>query len=340
MVFFYHKEQKMRLTDDRYAGERSQFELALRMIRHEARTRTIRECTGLSDDRIRKLYARYFRNSGLSNIKRRRGKSPRQVQRYVKSPVNQSQATTLVALFCAGLLIRIDAEVGLDLTSSSDIGFAGPTRHTSCCTPIRNLISSGPGTCSIAFHTTTSCTLRYAAPVMLVTCRMPTQSTANSARHARLAKLPVHCLHTELACEKSEKLQRELDQMLKEFKEFAMRGNVVDMAVGIIIGAAFGKIVSSLVSDVIMPPVGVIMGSVSFSDLAIALGEGEGAATLNYGMFIDTVINFLIVALAVFFLIKGINSLKRKEEEKPAEPPKPSAEEALLTEIRDLLAKN
>jgi hypothetical protein len=110
MVFFYHKEQKMRLTDDRYAGERSQFELALRMIRHEARTRTIRECTGLSDDRIRKLYARYFRNSGLSNIKRRRGKSPRQVQRYVKSPVNQSQATTLVALFCAGLLIRIDAE--------------------------------------------------------------------------------------------------------------------------------------------------------------------------------------------------------------------------------------
>lgn len=100
----------MRLTDDRYAGERSQFELALRMIRHEARTRTIRECTGLSDDRIRKLYARYFRNSGLSNIKRRRGKSPRQVQRYVKSPVNQSQATTLVALFCAGLLIRIDAD--------------------------------------------------------------------------------------------------------------------------------------------------------------------------------------------------------------------------------------
>lgn len=100
----------MRLTDDRYAGERSQFELALRMIRHEARTRTIRECTGLSDDRIRKLYARYFRNSGLSNIKRRRGKSPRQVQHYVKSPANQSQATTLVALFCAGLLIRIDGE--------------------------------------------------------------------------------------------------------------------------------------------------------------------------------------------------------------------------------------
>ena len=128
--------------------------------------------------------------------------------------------------------------------------------------------------------------------------------------------------------------------MLKEFKEFVMRGNVVDMAVGIIIGLAFGKIVSSLVSDIIMPPIGMIMGSVSFSDLAIALGEGDAAATLNYGIFIDTVINFVIVALAVFMLIKGINSLKKKEEEKPAAPPKPSAEETLLTEIRDLLAKN
>ena len=127
--------------------------------------------------------------------------------------------------------------------------------------------------------------------------------------------------------------------MLKEFKDFAMRGNVVDMAVGIIIGAAFGKIISSLVSDVIMPPIGMLMGSVSFSELALALGEGEGAATLNYGIFIDTIINFLIVALAIFMLIKGLNSMKKKEEEKPAEPPKPSAEETLLTEIRDLLAK-
>ncbi len=108
MGFFYHKEQQMRLTDDRYAGEKSQFELAIRMIGHEARTRTIRECTGLSDDRIRKVYATYFRNGGSTAVKRRRGKSPRQVQFYVKSPANQLQATTLVALFCTGLLIRID----------------------------------------------------------------------------------------------------------------------------------------------------------------------------------------------------------------------------------------
>ena len=128
--------------------------------------------------------------------------------------------------------------------------------------------------------------------------------------------------------------------MLKEFKAFAMRGNVVDMAVGIIIGAAFGKIVSSLVKDVIMPPIGMVMGGMDFSSLAVALGEGEGAATINYGMFINTVLDFLIVAIAIFFLIKGLNSLKKKEEEKPAEPPKPSAEETLLTEIRDLLAKN
>ena len=125
--------------------------------------------------------------------------------------------------------------------------------------------------------------------------------------------------------------------MLNEFKEFAMRGNVVDMAVGIIIGGAFGKIVSSLVADVIMPPIGMIMGGVDFSDLAIALGEGEGAASVNYGVFINTVLDFLIVAFAIFILIKALNSLKRKEEEKPAEPPKPSAEEVLLTEIRDAL---
>ena len=100
----------MRLTDDRYSAERSQFELALRMIGHEARTRTIRECTGLSDDRIRKLYATYFRDSGNLSVKRRRGKSPRQITRYVKNAENQLQSTTLVALFCAGLLVRIDSK--------------------------------------------------------------------------------------------------------------------------------------------------------------------------------------------------------------------------------------
>ena len=100
----------MRLTDDRYACERSQFELALRMIRHEARTRTIRDCTGLSDDRIRKLYTTYFRNSGITGVRRRRGKSPRQVTRFVKNPEHQLQATTLVALFCVGLLLRIDED--------------------------------------------------------------------------------------------------------------------------------------------------------------------------------------------------------------------------------------
>ncbi len=128
--------------------------------------------------------------------------------------------------------------------------------------------------------------------------------------------------------------------MLKEFKEFAMRGNVVDMAVGIIIGAAFGKIVSSLVNDVIMPPIGMLMGGMDFSNLALALGEGEQAASINYGVFINTVLDFLIVAIAIFMVIKAMNSMKKKEEAKPAEPPKPSKEEELLTEIRDLLAKN
>jgi hypothetical protein len=103
----------MRLTDDRYAAERSQFELALRMIRHEARTRTIRECTGLSDDRIRKLYGTYFRNSGLTAVRRRRGKSPRQITRFVKNADHQLQSTTLVALYATGLLLRIDAGNGV-----------------------------------------------------------------------------------------------------------------------------------------------------------------------------------------------------------------------------------
>jgi large conductance mechanosensitive channel len=135
--------------------------------------------------------------------------------------------------------------------------------------------------------------------------------------------------------------------MLKEFKEFAMRGNVVDMAVGIIIGAAFGKIVSSLVADVIMPPIGLLMGNMDFSQLywnlsgteyaSLAAAQEAGAATINYGMFINAVLDFLIVAFAIFMVIRGMNKLKRKEEAKPEEPPKPTAEVELLTEIRDSL---
>lgn len=128
--------------------------------------------------------------------------------------------------------------------------------------------------------------------------------------------------------------------MLNEFKQFAMKGNVVDMAVGIIIGAAFGKIVSSFVGDVIMPPLGILIGGVDFTDLAITLKEAAGdtaAVTLNYGSFIQTVFDFTIVAFAIFIAIKAMNSLKKKEEEKPAAPPAPSNEEVLLAEIRDLL---
>jgi hypothetical protein len=104
----HNEAQIMRLTDNRYASERMQFELALRMIRHEARTRTIKTCTGLSDDRIRKLYTTYFRDRGTSGVRRRRGKSPRQVSLFVKNPLNRLEATTLVALFCASLLLRVD----------------------------------------------------------------------------------------------------------------------------------------------------------------------------------------------------------------------------------------
>ena len=131
--------------------------------------------------------------------------------------------------------------------------------------------------------------------------------------------------------------------MMQEFKEFAMKGNVVDMAVGIVIGGAFGKIVSSFVSDVLMPPIGVLMGGVDFSKLSHTLQAAEGetaAVTLNYGSFIQTVVDFVIIAFAIFMVIKAMNSLKKKEEEAPAAPPKPSAEETLLTEIRDLLKKD
>jgi large conductance mechanosensitive channel len=128
--------------------------------------------------------------------------------------------------------------------------------------------------------------------------------------------------------------------MVKEFKEFAMRGNVVDMAVGIVIGAAFGKIVASFVSDVLMPPIGMLLGGVDFSDLMVTLKNAVGdapAVVVKYGVFINTIIDFLIVAFAIFMVIKGMNTLKKKEEKAPAEPPKPSKEELLLTEIRDVL---
>ncbi len=136
--------------------------------------------------------------------------------------------------------------------------------------------------------------------------------------------------------------------MLEEFKKFAMRGNVVDMAVGIVIGAAFGKIVSSFVNDVIMPPIGLLMGNVDFSNLFINLGDGDyatmaaateaGAPIIKYGMFINSILDFVIVAFAIFMVVKGMNKMKKAEEEAPpAAPPEPSDEVKLLTEIRDSL---
>ncbi len=128
--------------------------------------------------------------------------------------------------------------------------------------------------------------------------------------------------------------------MIKEFREFAMRGSVVDMAVGIVIGAAFGKIVTSFVNDVLMPPIGMVLGGVDFRDLSVTLKDAAGdvaAVSLNYGSFVQTVVDFVIIAFAIFVAIKAMNTLKKKQEATPAEPPKPSAEEVLLTEIRDLL---
>ncbi|MBY5950347.1 large-conductance mechanosensitive channel protein MscL [Algoriphagus marincola] len=138
--------------------------------------------------------------------------------------------------------------------------------------------------------------------------------------------------------------------MLKEFKEFALKGNVVDLAVGVIIGGAFGKIVSSFVNDVIMPPIGLLIGGVNFKNLSYPLKEAEldaagelltPAVTLNYGMFIQNVVDFLIVAFVIFLAVKGINRMNRKEEKKEAAapPPPPPKSEVLLEEIRDLLKK-
>ena len=128
--------------------------------------------------------------------------------------------------------------------------------------------------------------------------------------------------------------------MMSEFKDFAMRGNVVDMAVGIVIGGAFGKIVSSFVSDVLMPPLGMLMGGVDFTDLAVELQAAVGeapAVTLNYGSFIQTVVDFVIIAFAIFMVIKAMNNMKKKEEAAPEAPKGPSEEVVLLTEIRDSL---
>lgn len=132
--------------------------------------------------------------------------------------------------------------------------------------------------------------------------------------------------------------------MLKEFRDFAVRGNVLDMAIGIILGASFGKIVSSLVSDVLMPPIGMLLGKMDFSSLFLSLStesypslkaaQDAGAAVIKYGVFLNTVIDFVIVAFCIFLLVKTINQLKRKEEAKPGPPP---AQEVLLAEIRDLL---
>lgn len=135
-------------------------------------------------------------------------------------------------------------------------------------------------------------------------------------------------------------------QILQEFKKFAMRGNVLDMAVGIIIGAAFGKIVNSLVNDLLMPPLGMLLGKMDFSNMAITLKpavvDAAGtvtipAVTIGYGMFINAIINFVIVAFAIFMLIKGMNTLYKKQEPAPAAPPAPTKEEQLLTDIRDIL---
>jgi large conductance mechanosensitive channel len=137
--------------------------------------------------------------------------------------------------------------------------------------------------------------------------------------------------------------------MLKEFKEFALRGNVVDMAVGIIIGAAFSTIVKALVDDIIMPPMGVVTGGVDFSNMfvplngehydSLALARQAGAPTVNYGIFINNVISFTIVAFVLFMVVKGMNQLRRKQEEEPASEPPPSREVQLLEEIRDALVK-
>jgi large conductance mechanosensitive channel len=133
-----------------------------------------------------------------------------------------------------------------------------------------------------------------------------------------------------------------LMSLIKEFKAFAMRGNVVDLAVAVIIGGAFGKIVASFVSDILMPPLGLLLGGVEFTDLAVILKEATAdadAVTITYGVFVQNVVDFIIIAFAIFMMIKVINSTKKKEEAAPAPPPAPTVEQELLAEIRDLLKK-
>jgi len=130
--------------------------------------------------------------------------------------------------------------------------------------------------------------------------------------------------------------------IIKEFKEFAVRGNVIDLAVGVIIGAAFGKIVTSLVDDIIMPPIGYLTGGIDFADKVLILKKGDTAnkiadVSIKYGQFLNTLIQFLIVAFCIFLIVKAINSMKRKEEVAPTVPAPPSKEEVLLTQIRDIL---
>ena len=131
--------------------------------------------------------------------------------------------------------------------------------------------------------------------------------------------------------------------MMSEFKDFAMKGNVVDMAVGIVIGGAFGKIVSSFVADVLMPPIGLLLGNVDFTDLAVTLRaatDGGEAVLVKYGVFIQTMVDFVIIAFAIFMVVKAMNNMKKKEEEAPAAPPAPTKDQVLLTEIRDALRSN
>jgi len=138
-------------------------------------------------------------------------------------------------------------------------------------------------------------------------------------------------------------------KLLKEFREFAMKGNVIDLAVGVIIGAAFGKIVSSLVNDIIMPPIGLMVGGIDFKDIAINMKDAvidpatgkvlKAAVTLKIGNFIQSIVDFTIVAFTIFLLIKGVNNLSRKKNETPVVPPPPTKDQELLTEIRDLLKK-